>query len=470
MTISPQEPQQQAPLPAMPSDYTGLEEFGVEDMVTPRISIEHREGLFKDSLTNTTFPTLHVIILGLVKQRILWPERMTPGDKPMCRSNDHKTGFVNLSLINAPADKQFPWHKSNFDPNQQAVDAEGRLALPCDGCELKEWGSHPDGKKPFCSEMFTLPVMYDPSGTGNWVPALISFIKTQLKPLRAYLSAFQRMGTPAFQVYTQIDLEVNTFGSNPFSVPRFTMGTQTDPNHWVEYATNSRSMAGFLRVPPRVESEQEAQPAPSANTWGQQPQQQAPADPWGQQPQQTIQGQVNQPVQQQPVAPPQQPVQQPQPVAAQAPPQQFQQPVAPPVQQPVQTIPEGYQPAQQPPFQQVPQQPVAPPPFQQQAPAPVQQAPQPAPVAPQPVAPPVEPQPVAQEPAPQAAAAPVTDPSGIVGGWAAQVGGAPQETAPQTPQPAPEQPQQPVAEQPPVQQAPQEQPQGAPQQGQPLPF
>jgi len=470
MTISPQEPTQ---VPMNPSDnydgYDGLASFDSSDLVTPRLKILHREGLFQDSLTNQTYQSLNLIVLGLVKQRILWPERQTTGDMPICKSNDHKTGFVNLALRDKPADKQFPWGKSNFDPSTLTLDPDGRLTLPCDSCELKEWGSHPDGNKPFCAEMFTLPVMYDPMSTGEYVPALISFQKTQLKPLRSYLSSFQRQGTPPFQVVTQVSLKIeNANTQSPYSVPLFSMGPQSDPNEWRSYADHWRSMSNFLIVPPRKEEEKAVAPQPSNNQWGGQQAptqdnpwggQQAPGQPqWDQQP---IQGQVNQqPVAQQPPAPVQQPVQQ-QP--------QFQQP---PVQQPpVQPIqqqapaPSVGTPAEQQ-YQPPAQQPV------QQAPvvqaAPQEQLPQQPVAQQQPAAPPFEvnptPEPVAQE----AAAAPVTDAPAFVGGWSAQVGAAPEDAAPAEPEPTPAPVEQPAVEQPVAQQQPVQQ--SAPGAGKPLPF
>ena len=158
-------------VPAKTSDFdydTGLEQFGVEDAVIPRLSIVHKDGQFKDSLTNAQFTTIKVIILGLVKQRVLFHPVVDDGDWPMCKSADHDTGFPNMS-DEQPKEKRFAllWDKAGFDPKDFPPDENGVIRLPCDSCQLKEWGTHPDGKKPYCAEQFTLPILYDPDEDGS---------------------------------------------------------------------------------------------------------------------------------------------------------------------------------------------------------------------------------------------------------------------------------------------------------------
>lgn len=237
---------------ARPEDFeTGLEEFGIEDAVIPRITIVHKEGLFKDSLSNQEFDKITCIILGLVKQRSLWHPTVDDGDWPMCRSMNHETGFPNLS-DEQPKEKRFNllWDKAGFDPKDFPEDAEGRVRLPCGSCQLKEWGSHPDGKKPYCSEQFTLPILYDPDGDGIWVPAIVTFQKTALKGLKAYLSSFARSKSAAFQAVTEVTLRMEKKGSTDYSVPEFKKVGTTDEENWLEYSTNYRTMANFLRADP----------------------------------------------------------------------------------------------------------------------------------------------------------------------------------------------------------------------------
>lgn len=245
---------------------TGLEDFDMEDAVIPRLSIVHREGQFKDSLSNEQFDSVKVIILGLVKQRILWHPTVDDGDRPMCRSSDHNLGFPNMS-DDQPKEKRFPWEKSGFDKADYPADDDGLIALPCSGCQLKEWGSHPDGKRPFCSEQFTLPVLYDPREDDSWVPAIMTFQKTGLKPLKSYLTSFARSKNAAFQAVTEIGLNLQKRGQTDYSVPWFKRVGDTDDSNWREYSSSFRTMRDFLVAPPgaREDTEDGTPAAPSAN-------------------------------------------------------------------------------------------------------------------------------------------------------------------------------------------------------------
>lgn len=249
-----------------PSDFeTGLEDFDMEDAVVPRLTIAHKDFQFKDSLSNEQFDTVKVIILGLVKQRVLWHPTVDDGDWPMCRSANHELGFPNVS-DDQPKEKRFPWATSGFDPKDFPADSEGLIRLPCDGCALKEWGSHPDGKKPYCAEQFTLPVLYDPREDDNWVPAIMTFQKTGLKPLKSYLTSFARSRNAAFQAITEIGLTPTKRGTTDYSVPWFKRVGDTDEENWREFSTNYRTMKDFLEADPGSREETEStSPSPSSN-------------------------------------------------------------------------------------------------------------------------------------------------------------------------------------------------------------
>lgn len=242
---------------------TGLEDFDMEDAVIPRLSIVHTEGEFKDSLSNEQFQTVKVIILGLVKQRVLWHPTVDDGDWPMCRSANHETGIPNLS-DDQPKEKRFPWKDSGFDQADYPADEDGLVRLPCNGCQLKEWGSHPDGKRPYCAEQFTLPVLYDPREDDNWVPAIMTFQKTGLKPLKSYLTSFARSRNAAFQAVTEIGLDLNKRGQTVYSIPFFKRVGDTDELNWREYSTNFRTMKDFLTADPGSREETETG-TPSSN-------------------------------------------------------------------------------------------------------------------------------------------------------------------------------------------------------------
>lgn len=237
-------------LPANMDDLdTGLDEFGMEDAVVPRLTIVHKEGVFQDSLSGDKFDDLKVIMLGLVKQRTLWHNVVDEGDRPMCRSMNHETGWP-IDPDGVKKDKQFPWAESGFRESDFPPDADGFVSLPCDGCKLKEWGSHPDGKKPYCAEVYTIPVLYDPYDDEGWVPALMSFQKTGLKPLKSYLTSFSRSRNAAYSAITKITLTLQHRGSNDYSTPNFNRVGDTDQLDWRGYSMSYRQLREFLHTPP----------------------------------------------------------------------------------------------------------------------------------------------------------------------------------------------------------------------------
>lgn len=248
---------------AIPDEYeTGLEEFTLEDAVVPRVTIVHKEGQFKDSLSGEQFPSIKAILLGLVKQRILWHNKMDDGgnDAPMCKSPDHDWGFPNLDE-DIKKEKRFPWDKSGFRPEDYPPNEAGIVQLPCEGCKLKDWGSHPDGTKPYCAEQFSIPLMYDPEGEGDpedsqFVPAIISFSKSSLKPLKAYLTSFARSKKPAYGAVTELGLNLQQRGTNEYSVPTFRKVGETNTDNWREFAANLKTLRKFLQKHPTGEDEE----------------------------------------------------------------------------------------------------------------------------------------------------------------------------------------------------------------------
>lgn len=249
MTVQQQE---HSNLPANPSDFanTGLEDFNATDAVIPRISIVHDEGVWRDNLTGQKFELLRFIILGLVKQRVLFHHEVEDGDVPMCKSPDHKQGFVNLD---APRKKSFPWAAAGFDQANFPENSEGQVVLPCSGCQLKEWGSNPTSSAPYCAEQWTLPIYYDATGEDDWTPAILTLQKSSIKPIRSYLTSFARGNKPAFTAVCEGRLKVNSRGSVEYSVPSFTHSGESDRNNWNEYSESFGQMRGYLTQPPRTD-------------------------------------------------------------------------------------------------------------------------------------------------------------------------------------------------------------------------
>jgi hypothetical protein len=128
----------------------------------PTIKIDHERGKLVDSNSGEEYDELYWIMLGLVKQRVLWPPEVSEGKEyPLCRSYDFHTGH--------PDEDKFPWKASNFNPQSYS----DPVRLPCDECPLQVWGSHPNREAPWCSEQHTYPVLVPFGDDGkNLAPAI----------------------------------------------------------------------------------------------------------------------------------------------------------------------------------------------------------------------------------------------------------------------------------------------------------
>lgn len=228
----------------------GLEDFEADDMVMPKLDIAHADGVFVDSLSGERFETLEVVLLGLIKQRILWPTEMgAEKEAPMCKSYNFTEGRpdpVNPS--------RFPWKASGF-AMAEYVDGENPPAVACDSCALKEWGSNPKGDTPWCSEQHTFAVLLPVVG-GGFSPAVMTLQRTGIKPSKAYMTSFVRAQSPLFVTTTKLGLSVQKRGTVTFSVPTFARGVATSPEDHAGFASNYRRIRDFIATPRAAEAEE----------------------------------------------------------------------------------------------------------------------------------------------------------------------------------------------------------------------
>jgi hypothetical protein len=240
---------------AVPGEYEGpdgLEDFDPNDSSIPILKIDHPNGKIEDSLSGKSYDSMDLIILGLIKQRVLWPAEMTEeSGPPMCKAYDAKVGYPDL--------KEFPWKAAGFldlrpdDPD----DEEQRVTLPCERCALKEWGSHPKRDIPWCSEQHTLAVLQQINDEGLMAPALLTLQRSSIKPSTNYLSSFQRAREGTFIVWTKISLKLRHRGTVDFAIPKFERGPETDPAEHNFYAQKYREIRRFVQTPRRSEEDEE---------------------------------------------------------------------------------------------------------------------------------------------------------------------------------------------------------------------
>jgi len=223
-------------------------------MRVPRINIDHATGEFVDDLSGERTTTLTVVLLGLIKQRVLWPAVMGEDKSPpLCRSYDYKVGRPG---------EEFPWEASGFDQGAAPADENG-LVVPCSSCALKEWGSHPKRDKvPWCQEQFIFSLVR-PVGEGGFAPAILTFQRSAMKACKGYVSVFQAAGQPLFTVVTTITLQQESRGTVKYATPSFSKGRETKQDNWPSFAEQSRGIRSFLQsVPEKREDDGGPTPAP----------------------------------------------------------------------------------------------------------------------------------------------------------------------------------------------------------------
>ena len=218
----------------------GLEEVSQRDLSMPILRIDHSNACYINSLTNESNANLTVIMLGLCKQRIMWPlDPGEPGERPLCRSYEFKHGVPNpdnwdRALLQA----------SGFTREQ----VESSDPLPCESCNLKEWGTHPKTGGTWCNEQYTFPVLVfgdDQSPS----PAVISFVRTGIKPCRNYVSGFVQSNKPLYTAMTKMGLQAQRKGSVDYAIPRFTKMDDTDPAQWPKYSEAFHAIRDYLQTP-----------------------------------------------------------------------------------------------------------------------------------------------------------------------------------------------------------------------------
>jgi hypothetical protein len=255
--------------PFDPSEFKnfGMEDVEAGDLVIPRLSIMHKEGRFINNLSKEEIERLQCVILGLVKQRIMWDEDVDEGDRPQCKSSDHDHGYPQLRE-DIPMAKQFPWDESNFN-KADFLQQDGSVVLPCDSCVFNSWSKDTrTGKSipPRCSEQHTYPVIYTTDEGETTTTAILTFQRTGIKPSKNYLSTFSQAGMPMFTSFTELTLQVTKRGNVEYSVPVFRKGNQTDRSDWRHYADTYMQIREFLRTPPRRSEDEEAPAVQSDNT------------------------------------------------------------------------------------------------------------------------------------------------------------------------------------------------------------
>lgn len=228
----------------------GLEDVSASDLTMPMIKIIHDEAMWEDSLSGQRFDEIDVVLLGLIKQRVLWPSEVSEdAEAPLCRSYNFTVGIPGDKFsVSEKRDPNSPMIASGFTADEVE---SGELA--CGSCNLKEWGSHPSRDVPWCVEQYVFAVMLGEPDEDLGSPAILTLQRSSMKPAKSYITSFVRTRQPLFVARTNLKLDARSRGSVRYSVPKFVKGVPTDPDFHGQYAEMYRQVKEFVATPPVVD-------------------------------------------------------------------------------------------------------------------------------------------------------------------------------------------------------------------------
>lgn len=187
---------------AQPPEMLGLEQFDTGDLVIPRYKIvqptskEGTPGRFKNNLTNEEIEKLNVVVLAASKGRVCWSENLE--EDPICRSSD---GLRPSETVESPF-SEICGRKEN-----------GKRFEPV--CSCAHWGEK--NERPACNEVINLLCV----GYDDQVPFFISLHGTQLKPVRAFLSALGLRRKSLYEYQATMNLKETSNHKGKFYVIQF---------------------------------------------------------------------------------------------------------------------------------------------------------------------------------------------------------------------------------------------------------
>ena len=232
----------------------GLEGVEASDLALPILRINHKTAEWINSLSGEELDEVEAVLLGMMKQRILWPVEVSDdGSPPICQSIDFRVGRPM---------EGFPVKVSGFDKKTVASaieqaelgpDGDSDLLLPCKDCGLKDWGSHPSRDVPWCSEVHTYPLFLvhrdEDGAVESFERAVLSVSKTGIKPSKGYVTSFVSRHQPMYTAYTLLTLKAQSRGTVDFAVPNFKKIGETAAEDWPEMSATLRAMQTFLLTP-----------------------------------------------------------------------------------------------------------------------------------------------------------------------------------------------------------------------------
>jgi hypothetical protein len=231
---------------------SGLEALDRGDVIIPRLTITQPStpdidavnvGKFSVNITGDFYDNMRLVCIKLTKGRILWPEKYSKDNEPLCRSHNFQTPADDIEGAEPMC------HTCAVTPGTKDEHE----------CDYANWSADKKGKPiaPRCQEVWNLLVL----DLETYMPMYLSLKSTSIKPAKKLFSAINILSgakrVPLWGWAFGVTLKMESNDSGKFYVPIFTSPTAVSPE---ELEAMSGIRAQLANVEMRSEDKPDAPP------------------------------------------------------------------------------------------------------------------------------------------------------------------------------------------------------------------
>lgn len=219
----------------------------------PKVAINHTENKLEfNDVELTGFQKLNIIMLGAIRQRIMWSP--TPGTIGIleCESKDFEHGTPTVN---------FPWEDSNFARPKTDVPQ----TIQCGACMFSNWTADPNAKRGSrparCTEQVMVPMLIPVHDVERiettaipYKVGVMSFQKSSIRPLSDHMKRFRLRGAPAYSKQTSMVLDSNLGSGFKYSVPRLSERNPVDEMYYPLLSTILHEVKAIVTKPTPIKT------------------------------------------------------------------------------------------------------------------------------------------------------------------------------------------------------------------------
>ena len=207
------------------------------------------EGQFYNSVTNEFSTNPEVLIIGVAKGRVMFPDQYNADNKPTCGSDDGKT--PREAYIGAEIQQVVTKTDGKKQINILVIPPE------CEACPFAQWGEN--GTPPACSEVNTFAAVGE-----DGLPAIFQCKSTGMKAAAALKTLVAANG---IRKIVRFGAAKESNDTGVYYVPVFTPGPKPS-KEWQQTALRLATMGNFAERNQAAALEQDHQSAGQASPSG----------------------------------------------------------------------------------------------------------------------------------------------------------------------------------------------------------